>query len=74
LGGRGQAHTRVEEDENGDSVTVNITKEETSDEENSIAFEEMGDIFHVPRLNKTQEKAASTFLNSKSNTITIIQG
>ena len=31
-------------------------------------------LFHLPQLNTTQEKAAMSFLNSKPNTITLVQG
>lgn len=79
LGGKGPTHIRFEEDSNGDTVSVNVKGEESSAEEDGdlvspVSEEDMKLVFNAPRLNKIQERAASTFLNAEPNTITLIQG
>lgn len=74
LGGKVAQHTRF--DSEGD--VVEDTK--TSNKENSILpflkviSKEGNGMFTLPRLNPTQEKAASTYLNAAPNSITLIQG
>jgi hypothetical protein len=73
LGGSGPC----KEDEKRDSLPVDVMKEESDDEDDlftPVSAEDMKDTFNVPSLNKMQQRAAFTFLNSEPNTITLIQG
>lgn len=75
LGGKTARHTRFDSD--GD-VAEDF---KTLNKENSIIpflkkeIPEGGSVmFKLPRLNPTQEKAASAFLNAEPNTVNLIQG
>jgi Cdc6-like AAA superfamily ATPase len=74
LGGKKPTHIKFSEQDNGNLVSVKVEHEENPN--NSLfSQEEMeGSAFHLPTLNRTQEKAAATFLNSEPKTITLIQG
>eukprot|EP00980_Cylindrotheca_fusiformis_P011077 scaffold2551_cov113-Cylindrotheca_fusiformis.AAC.16 len=74
LGGKKPTHIKFSEQENGEMLSVKVEQDESC-EVNLCSqgdMEEAG--FLLPTLNRTQEKAAATFLNSQPNTITLIQG
>jgi hypothetical protein len=77
LGGKKPTHLRFVEDDGGGTRAVKVEKHNCCNSHgdrkpNGIADVEA--IFRLPRLNDTQEKAASSFLTSKSGTISLVQG
>lgn len=77
LGGKVSQHTRF----NSDGDIVEDSKTGNGNKENSILpfltetrKESSDNMFKLPQLNPTQEKAASSFLNADPNTVTLIQG
>lgn len=74
LGGKKPTHIKFSEQENGDLVSVKV-EHKGNCEDKLVSKRDMDKAgFTIPTLNKTQEKAAATFLNSQPNTITLIQG
>jgi hypothetical protein len=72
LGGKKPTHIDFSEQDNGDLVSVKVEHEGNP---TLFSQEEMEkSAFHLPTLNRTQKKAAATFLNSEPQTITLIQG
>lgn len=67
-----------EEEEDADKVKKEDDDDEEDDDDDIQVVAPPGHIaenaFSLPTLNKTQERAASTFLNSAPSTVTIIQG
>lgn len=76
LGGKKPTHIKFAEKENGELVPedVKMEEEEKDSEQELFSHDELSPLFRSPPLNTTQKKAASTFLNSQANTITLIQG
>lgn len=72
LGKKSATHTRFDED--GGSQNVTAAKSITDFFQPIYTSKTSSTIFRLPKLNPTQEKAAATFLKSKSNTLTLIQG
>jgi hypothetical protein len=76
LGSKTSTHTRFDEDDDGETVSV-IQKrsDEPVHEDNSLVpLEVVKAVFSIPPLNETQEKAARSFLHSEANTISLVQG
>mmetsp|Transcript_54700 Transcript_54700/g.59327 ORF Transcript_54700/g.59327 Transcript_54700/m.59327 type:complete len:350 (+) Transcript_54700:294-1343(+) len=81
LGRKKPTHIRCIKDNIGDTKELN-TQEKSLEEDytdSSSDCEELEIVnleatFQIPRLNEMQEKAASAFLGSKSDTITLVQG
>ena len=59
-------HGQREESDGGD-------EDDNSDCE-VLEFVDLESTFQIPRLNKVQEKAATAFLKSKSDTMSLVQG
>lgn len=78
LGGKGPSHLRFQEDDDGEMYAVQAENghqahlEEEKQEGNSS--KSLQEIFRVPPLNETQEKAARSFLGAEEDTITLVQG
>lgn len=77
LGSKASTHTRFSEDDDGKTVSEIRKRKETPDEENVdplVPLEVVREVFSIPGLNATQEKAATSFLHSEANTISLVQG
>lgn len=77
LGGRSATHTRfTNECKTSDNDVVDLTISDGSDDEDSSETSSLQDqeSFDLPILNDVQERAASKFLKSTPNAITLIQG
>jgi hypothetical protein len=74
LGTKISTHTRFMEDEGGNSVAVEAIKPDPFEDEDPSCEYEMSGTFRLKPLNRSQEKAASAFLKSEQNTITLVQG
>jgi hypothetical protein len=62
------------EDDGGNSVAVETVKSDPFEDEEAICDYETLGAFRLKPLNRSQEKAASAFLKSEPNTITLVQG
>ena len=84
LGGKGSTHTRFEDEEIDGSGYLSAEycfqsslKSDLADEGNTqtgFSPQRNSEPFKLPALNAMQEKAATKFLSSASNTITLVQG
>ena len=81
LGGKERTHTRFMEDDDGNSMstTKNELSKNTDDDDSDDDVQVVGSNFvsshfRLKPLNPSQEHAAQIFLNSESNTITLVQG
>jgi hypothetical protein len=79
--GRKRSHIRTVHDTIDDQHAVDVEAENldefSADSSSDCEVLEIVDLestFHIPRLNAMQEKAATAFLKSKSDTISLIQG
>ena len=82
LGGmKASLHLRFRTDSNGDMHTVQNNKKGKNNvnngeylEESKMTLKEARKIYVFPNLNKSQEEAARTFLNSNDGSLTLCQG
>ena len=74
LGGKKATHLRFQEDDSGNTYTIDQQSECSEDDWDAPEIVDLASTFRLPRLNAMQEKAASAFLTSKEDSITICQG
>ena len=72
LGNKAATHTRFADDGNVTNKSISDFFQSAPKEPTTLDME--SSIFRLPKLNPTQNKAATLFLESKSNTITLVQG
>jgi len=75
LGGKAATHTRFDDGPNGENVAS--IPQQATDQENVdevVPWEQVMKVFSIPQLNATQERAARSYLQAESNTITLVQG
>jgi len=70
LGRNGSA--RINQDKDFQDFKSNVKREHNDHE--TLEIIDLESTFQIPLLNEMQEEAATTFLNSKSNTINLVQG
>lgn len=74
LGKKKATHLRFHEDEDGKTVSLRAEHPESDSDCEMLEVIDVEATFQLPRLNHSQEAAATAFLSSKQQEITLVQG